>query len=508
MNTSQRMTSESPESSCTTKRVHDSPRNASLPVDVRERIENHPCYSDRGHQHFARMHVAVAPACNIQCHYCNRKYDCSNESRPGVVSEVLTPEQAVRKAVAVGAAIPQLAVLGIAWPGDALADPERTFATFELLAQQAPDLKLCISTNGLALPDHVDTLLGYNIEHVTITINCLDPAIGTQIYPWVFWQNRRLRGRAAVEILIERQLTGLAMLAARGILVKVNSVLIPGVNDQHLPEVARAVRARGAFLPTLMPLISDPAHGTYFGLTGQRAPTPEELAATLEACGSELKVMRHCQQCRADAVGRLGEDRSAEFSMDNVMTMQVDAVAAQARRAAYRQEVASIAAQATACRSSAERQVITLHRPPRPPARASRLVAVATRTGERVDEHFGYARRFHVYRTDGVSVALVETRDVEKYCQGSDHCAEGEDGQGRVGESRIERIITALRGCDAVLCARIGLEPWQALERAGIEPSTDHALDPVGAAVLAFASARAVSDVSTPARIRDTVRRA
>ena len=25
------------------------------------------------------MHVAVAPACNIQCNYCNRKYDCANE---------------------------------------------------------------------------------------------------------------------------------------------------------------------------------------------------------------------------------------------------------------------------------------------------------------------------------------------------------------------------------------------------------------------------------------------
>ena len=42
------------------------------------------------------MHVAVAPACNIQCNYCNRKYDCANESRPGVVSERLTPEAAVR----------------------------------------------------------------------------------------------------------------------------------------------------------------------------------------------------------------------------------------------------------------------------------------------------------------------------------------------------------------------------------------------------------------------------
>jgi len=43
---------------------------------------------------------AVAPACNIQCNYCNRKYDCANESRPGVVSEKLTPEQAAKKVLA------------------------------------------------------------------------------------------------------------------------------------------------------------------------------------------------------------------------------------------------------------------------------------------------------------------------------------------------------------------------------------------------------------------------
>ena len=54
------------------------------------------------------MHVAVAPACNIQCNYCNRKYDCANESRPGVVSETLTPDQAFRKIIAVANEVPQL----------------------------------------------------------------------------------------------------------------------------------------------------------------------------------------------------------------------------------------------------------------------------------------------------------------------------------------------------------------------------------------------------------------
>jgi nitrogen fixation protein NifB len=71
-----------------------------MPAEVWEKVKNHPCYSEEAHHHYARMHVAVAPACNIQCNYCNRKYDCSNESRPGVVSQKLTPDQAVRKVLA------------------------------------------------------------------------------------------------------------------------------------------------------------------------------------------------------------------------------------------------------------------------------------------------------------------------------------------------------------------------------------------------------------------------
>ena len=230
---------------------------------IRQRVQDHPCYSEDAHHHFARMHVAVAPACNIQCNYCNRKYDCSNESRPGVVSELLTPEQAVKKTLAVGAAIPQLSVLGIAGPGDPLANPERTFATFRELARLAPDIKLCLSTNGLALPEHVDELARLKVDHVTITINCVDPEVGAQIYPWIIWDRKRIKGREAAAMLIAQQQKGLEMLVARGILVKINSVLIPGVNDKQLLKVARIVKAKGAFLHNVMPLISEPEHGTY-----------------------------------------------------------------------------------------------------------------------------------------------------------------------------------------------------------------------------------------------------
>ena len=151
---------------------------ADMAPEVWEKVKNHPCYSEEAHHHYARMHVAVAPACNIQCNYCNRKYDCANESRPGVVSEKLTPEQAAKKVLAVASAIPQMTVLGVAGPGDPLANPAKTFKTFELIAGTAPDIKLCLSTNGLALPDHVDTIKAFNVDHVTITINMVDPEIG------------------------------------------------------------------------------------------------------------------------------------------------------------------------------------------------------------------------------------------------------------------------------------------------------------------------------------------
>ena len=452
---------------------------SALPDAIHTKVADHPCYSEDAHHYFARMHAAVAPACNIQCNYCNRKYDCANESRPGVVSEVLTPEQAVRKTLAVAAAIPQMSVLGIAGPGDPLANPQRTFATFRQLAEKAPDIKLCVSTNGLALPECVDELARHNIEHVTITINCVDPEIGAKIYPWIFWKNRRVRGRAAAAILIAQQQKGLEMLVARGILVKVNSVLIPGVNDEHLKEVSRIVKAKGAFLHNVMPLIAEAKHGTFYGLMGQRSPTAQELKSLQDACEGDMNMMRHCRQCRADAVGMLGEDRGAEFTLEKVETMEIDYEAALARRSAFREqaraELEARRARAHAIPTGA--QVISLHRPPRKPAGRAVLMAVATRGSGLINEHFGYAREFLLYEATESGAQMVGHRRTDKYCGGSETCGDG--------DSRIERIVRALDGCEVVLCARIGYEPWSRLEDAGIKPDAEHAMEPIEEAVMA-----------------------
>ncbi len=445
-----------------------------LPEHIRAKVHNHPCFSEEAHHHFARMHVAVAPACNIQCHYCNRKYDCSNESRPGVVSELLTPDQAIKKVLAVAANIPQMTVLGVAGPGDPLANPERTFETFRQLTEKAPDIKLCVSTNGLNLPEHVDQLLEHNIDHVTITINCIDPDVGAKIYPWIFWNNRRIKGRKAAKILIRQQQKGLAMLAERGVLVKVNSVMIPGVNDKHLEEVSKVVKEKGAFLHNVMPLIAEPEHGTFYGVMGQRGPTHEELQTLQDSCAGDMNMMRHCRQCRADAVGMLGEDRAEEFTMDKVEKMEIDYAAAMRKRAEYQAEI-----EAKRSQPKPTTEVAVSVDSIGMPSKKTRpvLMAVATEGGGIINQHFGKAKEFLVYEASATDVRFVGIRRADNYCTGPSECGSG--------ESRIPDIIRALEGCEVLLCARVGIAPWGKLEAAGIQPNGEHAMEPIEDAVAA-----------------------
>ena len=442
-----------------------------IPDAIRDKIKENPCYSEEAHHFFARIHVAVAPACNIQCNYCNRKYDCSNESRPGVVSERVTPEQALRKVQAVAAEMPHLSVVGIAGPGDALADYRNTFETFRLLRATLPDLTLCLSTNGLALPDHVEAIREAGVNHVTVTVSAIDPEIARHIYAWIYYDHKRHTGLEAARILIDRQLQGIEMLTAAGILVKVNSVMIPGINDQHLEAVNTAVKARGVFLHNVMPLISDPAHGTHFGLTGQRGPSPVELKALQDRLGDGARLMKHCRQCRADAVGLIGEDKGQDFALDKLPEdPQVDPT----RRAAYRAIVdkeRDDRQREAAAASAAVRQLADA---------APMLVAVASKGGGRVNQHFGHAREFQIFEVAGEGIRFVGHRRVERYCGGGD----GED-------EVLEATIAALEGVKVVLAAKIGRCPRQRLAEAGISVVDDYAFDYVETAIASYLAARA-----------------
>jgi MoaA/NifB/PqqE/SkfB family radical SAM enzyme len=158
-------------------------------MTLEEKTANHPCFNCGASQKNSRMHLPIAPKCNIQCNYCVRKYDCMNESRPGVTTSVLSPEEAFAKYKLVKEKVENLTVIGIAGPGDALANFDETKKALEMIHEDDPNITFCVSTNGLMLPYHAKELADLNVSHVTVTVNAVDPAIG---FFWpISWQVSR-----------------------------------------------------------------------------------------------------------------------------------------------------------------------------------------------------------------------------------------------------------------------------------------------------------------------------
>ena len=259
----------------------------------------HPCFNAGASRKWGRVHLPVAPGCNITCGYCDRRTDCVNESRPGVTSRVMSPEEAVDYLGRVLAAMPNISVAGIAGPGDPLAAPDLTLETIRLVRNRFPGLALCLSTNGLGLPERILELRALGVGYLTLTINTVDPAVGGQIYRSVNYGGRSWNGAEGAGILLHRQRQALEALGDQGFVVKINTVIIPGCNDRQVGPIARLAASHGAHLMNCLPLI--PVPGTPLGHLN--SPDGPMMVTVRNQAGQYLKQMRHCGRCRADAVG-------------------------------------------------------------------------------------------------------------------------------------------------------------------------------------------------------------
>ena len=263
--------------------------------------ERHPCFNFEARNKFGRIHLPVAPKCNIQCNFCDRRYSCVNESRPGVTSAVLSPAQAVVYLDMLMEKMSSISVVGIAGPGDAFSNVEETLETIRRVREKYPFVLFCLSTNGLNILPYCDDLIELGLTHLTITINAVKKDIGSKIYAWVSDNGKMYRGEEAAELLMERQLGAVEKFSKAGVTVKVNCVLLPGVNDCHIEEVALRVSERGANIFNCMPII--PVKETVFEKI--RKPLGVEVHNIREKCSKHIKQMTHCQRCRADAAGLL-----------------------------------------------------------------------------------------------------------------------------------------------------------------------------------------------------------
>ena len=271
--------------------------------------DKHPCFNASVKGKFGRVHLPVAPKCNVNCKFCNRKYDCVNESRPGVTSTVLSPTQSVTYIEKVLAKEPRISVVGIAGPGDPFANAKETMSTLRSVRTRFPELILCLASNGMNLAPYVDELADLGVSHVTVTINAVDPSIGAKIYSWVRDGKIVYSGLEAGKLLLERQLDAVSRLKDNDITVKINTIVIPGVNDHHVLDIARKMKEMKVDLLNCMAML--PNAGTPFGHIIE--PSKQEINKIRKQAEQFLPQMRHCTRCRADAVGLLDEDRTNEL---------------------------------------------------------------------------------------------------------------------------------------------------------------------------------------------------
>jgi nitrogen fixation protein NifB len=369
--------------------------------------KDHPCFSEGAKHKFGRIHLPVAPNCNMQCNYCDRDFECVNESRPGVTSTVLKPRQAADYLDAVLEKIENIAVVGIAGPGDPFANGHETMETLQLVRERHPDMTLCLATNGLELSKYIDDLADLKVSHVTVTVNAVDPEISRWIYAWARVKSKMYRGIDAARVILEKQLEGIARLKEKGIVVKINTVVIPGINDSHVAEIAEYMARMKADIMNCISLYH--VAGTPFA--GIDPLSRDKIKTIREELKVYLPQMGHCSRCRADAAGMIGQPQSDEI----IQLLK-----------------------------SVSGSHVTASRP---------YVAIASMEGIFVNQHLGEAPQLWIFGLEDGKAALAERRFAPS--PGS-------------GAERWKEMAKILHDCNTILVSGIGPAPQVMLERADI----------------------------------------
>lgn len=274
--------------------------------------DTHPCFANEAHGRLGRIHLPVSPICNIQCKFCKRSFN-KTENRPGITSEILSQEGVLKILNKALDLCPEITVAGIAGPGDPLAT-DHALQTFRLIDKEYPDLIKCLSTNGLNLYNKAEEIIDIGIKTITVTVNSVQPNILAKICSHIIVDGKLLRGVDGTKYLIKSQVKGIKKITDLGAIVKINTVIIPEINDQYVEEISKTMAEAGASMMNIIPLIPQ------YEFSNHRRPNCDELQHARYDAGKYLEIFKHCKQCRADAVGIPGisEFRNVLYTDSNL----------------------------------------------------------------------------------------------------------------------------------------------------------------------------------------------
>jgi predicted Fe-Mo cluster-binding NifX family protein len=103
------------------------------------------------------------------------------------------------------------------------------------------------------------------------------------------------------------------------------------------------------------------------------------------------------------------------------------------------------------------------------------LVAVASKSGLAIDEHFGHAKAFRIYQLDERGCCFEESREVDHYCH-------GQTGD----QTAMQKILHTIADCQAVFVAKIGDGPSEKLQARGIVAIADYCWEAIEPSLLQY----------------------
>ncbi|MGD0960197.1 MAG: NifB/NifX family molybdenum-iron cluster-binding protein [Methylomonas sp.] len=110
-------------------------------------------------------------------------------------------------------------------------------------------------------------------------------------------------------------------------------------------------------------------------------------------------------------------------------------------------------------------------------------LAVATKDGISINEHFGHAQQFWIYSATPDSCERLETRETANYCLGQ-----------HADDSAMGAILEAIKDCHAVFVARIGDGPTGKVHAIGVRAVSEYAYAAVEESLLDYARRTAAGE--------------
>ena len=97
-------------------------------------------------------------------------------------------------------------------------------------------------------------------------------------------------------------------------------------------------------------------------------------------------------------------------------------------------------------------------------------LAISSSDGVHIDEHFGKADTFYVFKQTGHEILFLEKRSVEPYCAETGQPVTGTEHSFR--EDRFGNVYNLLADCDILYTVQIGEIPYKKMTEKGIEVKT------------------------------------